>query len=110
MANFNTALGLRRGEGGTTILDAGTEHLVAPGVVHFAVLTTLCEVAAAAAVGDAVVPASVTVNLLERAAPGRLEARGAVLRKGRRLAVAEGSVTQDGKLVAKAVVTFAMVG
>ena len=33
-----------------------------------------------------------------------------MLRKGKRLAVAEGEVTQDGELVAKAIVQFALVG
>ena len=73
-------------------------------------LTTLAEVSAAQAVGAPVVPASVTVNLLRRARPGRLVGRGTVVRKGRRLAVAEGEVTREGELVAKAVVTFAVLG
>jgi len=90
------------------VLDAADAHLVAPETVHFAVLATLAEVAAAQAVGAPVVPAAVTVNLLARARPGRLVGRGRVLRRGRRLAVAEGEVTQDGELVAKATVTFAL--
>jgi len=32
------------------------------------------------------------------------------LRKGKRLAVAEGEVTQDGELVAKVIVQFALLG
>jgi len=35
--------------------------------------------------------------------------RGRLLRKGKRLAVAEGEVTQGGRLVAKATVQFAIV-
>ncbi len=105
--SFNRTLGLRR-EGDEVVLDTKPEHEVIPGVIHFAVLTTMCEVAAAGAVDASVVPASLTVNLLERAAPGKLVARGKVIRKGKRLAVAEGEVYAGGTLVAKAVVTFAV--
>jgi len=110
-ANFNDALGMRPGdEPGTILLDPRPEHQVAPGVIHFAVLTTLAEVSAANAVGAPVVPASVTVHLLSRAGLAPLVGRGRVLRRGKRLAVAEGEVTQDGELVAKATVQFAVLG
>lgn len=109
-ANFNESLGLRPGdEPGMVLLDPRPEHQVAPDVVHFAVLTTLAEVSAAAVVGASVVPATVTVHLLTRANLTPLIGRGRLLRKGKRLAVAEGEVTQDGKLVAKATVQFAMI-
>jgi acyl-CoA thioesterase len=109
--NFNDALGMRAGdEPGTILFDPRPEHQVAPGVIHFAVLTTLAEVSAASAVGAAVVPASVTVHLLNRAGLAPLVARGRVLRRGKRLAVAEGEVTQNGELVAKATVQFAVLG
>ena len=111
MANdFNTALGLRPGdEPGTLVLDPRPEHQVAPDVIHFAVLTTVAEIAAAA-VGAPVVPATLTVHLLSRARLAPLVGKGRVLRKGKRLAVAEGEVTQHGELVAKAIVQFALVG
>lgn len=111
MAGFNTELGLTwiDEDGDPRVaLDTRPEHEVMPGTVHFAVLTTIAEVSAAQAVGAAVVPASVTVNLLSRARPGRLEGRGTVIRRGRKLAVAEGEVHQGDRLVAKAVVTFAL--
>lgn len=109
MPSFNASLGLRPGpDDSSVLLDATEAHEVVPGTVHFAVLTTLAEVAAARAVGAAVVPASVQVNLLSRAQLGRLTGRGKVLKRGRKLAVAEGEVEQDGQLVAKAVVTFAL--
>ena len=107
--DFNTALGLRPGhEPGTLALDPRSEHQVAPDVVHFAVLTTLAEIAAAGAVEASVVPTAVTVHLLSRARLAPLVGKGRVLRKGKRLAVAEGEVTQDGELVAKATVQFAL--
>ena len=109
MTDFNTALALSPGdEQGTLLFDPRPEHQVAPDVVHFAVLTTLAEIAAAGTVGGAVVPATVTVHLLSRARLAPLVARGRLLRKGKRLAVSEGEVTQDGQLVAKATVQFAV--
>jgi acyl-coenzyme A thioesterase PaaI-like protein len=109
MSDFNHRLGLRPGDDGeSVVLDAGPEHQIAPDTIHFAVLTTLAEVSAAGAVGAPVVPAALTVNLLSRARPGRLVGRGKLLRRGGRLAVAEGEVTQDDRLVAKATVTFAV--
>lgn len=106
--SFNRELGLEAGADGSVILDPRPEHEVMPGTVHFAVLATLAEVAAAQAVGRSVVPAQVSLNLLTRAHPGRLEARGTVVRSGKRLAVAEGEVRQEGRVVAKATVTFAV--
>lgn len=108
--SFNRELGLEAGPDGSVVLDTRPEHEVMPGTVHFAVLATLAEVAAAGAVGLSVVPAQVSLNLLSRARPGRLEARGTVVRSGKRLVVAEGEVRQEGKLVAKATVTFAVLG
>jgi uncharacterized protein (TIGR00369 family) len=106
---FNQFLGLEAGDNeGSIVLDTRPEHQVAPDVIHFAVLTTLAEVAAAQAVGAAVVPANVNIQLLARARPGRLVGRGRLLHRGRRLAVAEGDVRQDGRLVAKATVSFAL--
>jgi acyl-coenzyme A thioesterase PaaI-like protein len=105
---FNQALGLAPGEDGAVVLDTRPEHEVVPGTVHFAVLATVAEVAAAGAVGAAVVPTALALSLVSRARPGRLEGRGRLLKRGRRLAFAEGEVLQDGELVAKATVTFAL--
>jgi len=57
-----------------------------------------------------VVPTTVTVHLLSRARLAPLVGKARVLRKGKRLAVAEGEVTQNGELVAKATVQFALLG
>lgn len=111
MTSFNTWLGIELDETeGSMVLETRPEHQVARETIHFAVLTTLAEVSAAHVVEAAVVPASVTVNLLRRARPGRLVARGTLLKKGRRLAIAEGTVTREGEVVAKATVTFAVMG
>lgn len=110
--SFNRALGFRLAPDGQTIeLDPGSEHEVAPGTIHFAVLTTLGEVAAAQAAGAAVLPTHVAVQLVRRAVGGLpIAARGRVLKSGRTLIFAEGEVTQAGELVAKVTVTFARAG
>jgi len=108
--DFNRWLGFSLSEDGSSILlDPRPEHQAAPDLIHFAVLTTLAEVAAGRAVDAPVVPATVTVHLLLPARMGRLIGRGHLLKRGRRLATAEGEVVQDGKTVAKATVTFALI-
>lgn len=110
MPGFNQHLGLRAGDDAcSVVLDTRPEHEVIPGTIHFAVLATLAEVAAAAAVEAAVVPASVSLHLIARAEPGTLVGRGRLLKRGRRMAFAEGEVTQGERLVAKASVAFALV-
>jgi uncharacterized protein (TIGR00369 family) len=108
MVDFASNLGLVPEAEGAVRLETRPEHEVVPGTVHFAVLATLAEVAAARATGQPVVPAAIDLQLLRRATPGRLLARGRLLRRGRRLTVAEGEVVQDDRLVAKATVTFAV--
>jgi acyl-coenzyme A thioesterase PaaI-like protein len=109
MAGFNETLGLMPGDGeATVVLDTRPDHEVVPGTIHFAVLATLAEVSAARAVDAAVVPTNLSLALISRARPGRLEARGRLIKRGRRLAFAEGEVTQDGAIVAKASVTVAL--
>lgn len=108
--SFNRVLGLAPGDNGEVVLDTREEHEVAPGTIHFAVLATLAEVAAAGAAGRAVVPAALTVQLFRRARPGRLVGRGRLLRAGSRLVFSEGDVLQDDELVARATVTFAVLG
>ncbi len=108
--SFNGSLGLRLAAHGNGVeLDPTSAHEVAPGTIHFAVLATLAEVAAAHAAGAAVVPTHVSVQLMRRARTERLEARGRVLRSGRTLIFAEAEVTQGDELIAKATVTFARV-
>lgn len=107
--NFNDRLGIRPGPDDSIQLEAGGEHLVAPDTVHFAVLATLCEVAAARAVGRSVVPVAVSVQLMRRARAGLLTARGSLNKAGRSMAFADGEVVQDGKAVARASVTFAVI-
>ncbi len=109
MQSFNDHLGIRPGDDErTVIIDTRDEHLIAPETIHFAVLATLGEVAAAKATGGTVVPASINLQLLRRARPGRLIGRGRLLRKGRRVAFAEGEVWQNDQLVAKVTVQLSV--
>lgn len=111
MASFNASLGLKPGEQpGEVTLETRPEHEVGGGYVHFAVLATVAEVAAAGVAGAPVVPAQISLSLLSTAKLGKLIGRGKVIRRGRRLIVAEGEVWQDDALVAKALVTFSVVG
>ncbi len=108
--SFNQRLGLQPGSDGASIeLEAGDQHLVAPDTVHFAVLATLGEVAAAQAVGLGVVPVAVSLQLMRRARPGKLVARGRKHKAGRSMAFADGEVFQNDQLVARVNVTFALV-
>ena len=110
MTDFNANLGLTPGADGESVeLETRPEHQVGGGFIHFAVLATLAEVSAAQAVGAPVVPASVHLSLMSAARPGRLRGVGTVLKRGRRLTVAEGVVRQGDRTVAKATVTFAMI-
>lgn len=106
---FNQELGLAPGEDGSSVvLTTRPEHEVIPGTIHFAVLATVAEVSAAQSVAAGVVPVSVSLQLMSRAEPGRLVGRGKLLKRGRRMAFAEGEVRQGDRLVAKATVTFAL--
>jgi acyl-coenzyme A thioesterase PaaI-like protein len=108
---FNHDLGLRRDADGAVRLDPDGRHEVAPGTIHFAVLATLGEVAAAQAADASVVPTHLSVQLVRRATPGApILARGRVVKSGRTLIFAEGEVSQGGETVALVAATFARVG
>jgi uncharacterized protein (TIGR00369 family) len=111
MVDFNSWLGLKLAADGETVemVARAPEHQIGAGMVHLAVLTTLGEVAAAHAVGSAVVPSALTANFLRPAPLGPLRARGRVLARGRRISTAEGEVSAEGKVVAKVTVTFVVV-
>ncbi len=110
MPLFNQDLGLTSGPEGEILLETREEHQVAPGTIHFAVLATVGEVAAASVAEAPVVPVDVVVRLMRRARPGALVGRGRLLKRGRTLVFARGEVFQDDELVAEVGVTFAVVG
>lgn len=108
---FNSWMGMKVGKDeNTVLLDTRPEHEVMPGTLHFAVLTTLAEVAASRAAAASVVPSSLHVQLMRRAVPGRLVGKGSLLKRGKRLISCEGTVYQNDQIVAKVAVQFAVLG
>lgn len=99
---------------GRVTLDAGPVHLNARGTVHGGVLAAMLDAAMAGAVrssgGDSPVTVSLAVTYLEPGREGRLEAAARIRKRGKRLLVVEGEVTQDGDVVADALGTFSVRG
>ena len=103
------------GEGAATVaFEVGEEHLNPAGTLHGGVVATLVDTAMGQAVrtttGDGEVPATsqLTVTYLRPGKVGRLEVRGRVRTRGEHLTICEADVEQDGRSVAHAVATFAL--
>jgi uncharacterized protein (TIGR00369 family) len=115
---FATLLGVRdrTAEDGRARLwlDATDEHLNEAGTVHGGVLATLVDLAMGQAVrsstGESDVPATsqLTVTYLRPGKPGSLEVTAAVSKQGENLTVCEADVEQDGRPLAHALATFAV--
>lgn len=94
--------------------EVGEAHLRPGGTVSGPTLMTLADTGAYVAILGAIGPAAlaVTTNLefhfLRKAVAGRLDATTRLVRLGRRLAVAQVDVSQDGELVGMATVTYAL--
>ena len=101
-----------------TALALTERHLQQDGVVHAGVLATMADHTAGSAgasmVGadEYVLTAEFKINLLRAARGARLHCIGTVLKPGRRLIIAESEVfdgdSRQGRLVAKAIVTLAV--
>lgn len=95
-------------------LDATEEHLNEAGTLHGGVLATLVDTAMGQAVrsrtGDDDVPATsqLTVTYLRPGQPGNLVATATVRMQGENLTVCEAEVEQDGRTLAHALATFAV--
>ena len=103
------------GDGAATLgFEVRDEHLNPAGTLHGGVLATLVDTAMGQAVrsttGDGEVPATsqLTVTYLRPGTAGRLEVRGRVRTRGQHLTICEADVEQEGKAVAHAVATFAL--
>ncbi len=90
-------------------------HRQVHGVVHGGIIAALADTAAALAVymvlprGTPMATIEMKINFLEPVARGTMTAEGRMLRRGRNFAVAECDVRdQDGRLAAKALLTFAI--
>lgn len=99
-------------EGARVRVDAGDEHLNPHDTVHGGLLATMLDVAMGAAVAEAGgrSPATValSVTYLEPGRAGLLEATARVRKRGKRLIVVEGEVTQDGEVLADGLATFSV--
>jgi uncharacterized protein (TIGR00369 family) len=93
---------------------AADEHLNPAGTLHGGVLATLVDTAMGAAVrsavGDGDVPATsqLTVTYLRPGRPGDLSVTARVRTRGEHLTICEADVEQDGRSLAHAVATFAL--
>ncbi|WP_369253294.1 PaaI family thioesterase [Geodermatophilus amargosae] len=103
------------GDGEATLgFEVRDEHLNPAGTLHGGVVATLVDTVMGQAVrtttGDGEVPATsqLTVTYLRPGRPGRLEVRGRVRTRGEHLTICEADVEQDGKGIAHAVATFAI--
>ncbi|MGY2082416.1 PaaI family thioesterase [Blastococcus sp. SYSU DS0539] len=90
------------------------EHLNPAGTLHGGVLATLVDTAMGQAVrtttGDGEVPATsqLTVTYLRPGKPGPLEVTARLRTRGEHLTVCEADVEQEGRALAHAVATFAL--
>ena len=115
---FAGRLGIRvddTGDGGARLtLEVTDEHLNPAGTLHGGVLATLVDTAMGQAVrtvtGEGDVPATsqLTVTYLRPGKPGALSATASVRTRGEHLTVCEADVEQEGRAVAHAVATFAL--
>jgi len=93
--------------------EAREEHLNPAGTLHGGVLATLVDTAMGTAVRSTVeddVPATsqLTVTYLRPGRPGTVEVTARVRTRGEHLTVCEADVEQDGRSLAHAVATFAL--
>jgi uncharacterized protein (TIGR00369 family) len=102
-------------DGGARIaFEAGEEHLNPAGTLHGGVLATLVDTAMGQAVrtttGEGEVPATsqLTVTYLRPGKTGALMVTARLRTRGEHLTVCEADVEQDGKALAHAVATFAL--
>lgn len=115
---FNRVLGIEFGEyhgdGVSLRLPVSARHLNGAGVVHGGVILTVADAAIsfgiARSVGCRCTTAEIKINFLRPVTQGVLVARSRVLRAGRKLAVARGTVTVGERQVAEVLTTFAVLG
>jgi uncharacterized protein (TIGR00369 family) len=93
-------------------LDAGDQHLNIGGIVHGGVLASMIDTAMGRAVrsvtDSSTATSQLTVTYLDPARPGPLVATARVTKRGSTLTIVEAEVEQEGKAVAHALATFAL--
>jgi uncharacterized protein (TIGR00369 family) len=117
---FAELLGLQLGDEGDSPegrdsivrLEAGQQHLNIGGVVHGGVLASLIDTAMGRAVrsvtDSSTATSQLTVTYLEPANPGPLVATARVSKRGSTLTIVEAEVEQEGRPIAHALATFAL--
>ena len=97
---------------GRVVVHAVEEHLNPHGTVHGGLMATMLDVAMGEAVaeagGERPVTVALTVTYLEPGKRGRLEATARVRKRGKRLLIVEGEISQEGAVVADALGTFSV--
>ncbi len=94
--------------------EAAEEHLNQAGTLHGGVLATLVDTAMGVAVrstteeGEVPATSQLTVTYLRPGKPGALDVTAQVRTRGEHLTVCDADVEQDGRPVAHAVATFAL--
>ena len=94
--------------------EARDEHLNQNGTLHGGILATLVDTAMGAAVrsttdeGETAATSQLTVTYLRPGRPGSLEVTAQVRTRGEHLTVCDADVEQEGRAVAHAVATFAL--
>ena len=94
--------------------EARDEHLNQAGTLHGGVLATLVDTAMGVAVrstteeGEVPATSQLTVTYLRPGRPGELDVTAKVRTRGEHLTVCDADVEQDGRPVAHAVATFAL--
>jgi uncharacterized protein (TIGR00369 family) len=118
--NYADFLGMRLGDdeespnGRDSIvrLEAGEQHLNISGTVHGGVLASMIDTAMGRAVRSVTEekPATIqlTVTYLDPGRPGSLVATARVTKQGSTLTIVEAEIEQDGKALAHALATFAL--
>jgi uncharacterized protein (TIGR00369 family) len=96
------------------VVELDARHLNPAGAVHGGMLATLVDATMGAAVrsvadGEAPATSQLTVTYLRPGQPGRLLVSARVSKRGDSLTMCEADVEQDGKTLAHALATFALV-
>jgi uncharacterized protein (TIGR00369 family) len=118
---FSRMLGFRLVERGEerVVMEAEprAEHANGGGILHGGYLTALLDSTTGWAVHSALPPGRaaphthLSVQYIRPGRPGvRLECIGRLVRAGRSVAAAEAEITQDGKVIARAVTSHAVIG
>ncbi|HEY5494145.1 MAG TPA: PaaI family thioesterase [Candidatus Anoxymicrobiaceae bacterium] len=106
------------GSGWSTFrMQAGPHLFNVGGIVHGGAVMSIADAAASVALATLLdkgaerpITVELKINFCSPATAGAVEAKGSVVQKGSRIAVCEVEVTQEGRLVAKGISTYMIIG